>query len=103
MDRPKDPVERIVCDAQRQRVREEYKRRYAEESLVTSAQAMIEDAMENAGVDEKEMARRMACPRAKVRDMLGLSGRGLSVRRLALALYVLGASAPMLSQKEPNG
>ena len=81
---------------------EEYYRRYAEESLITSAQVMIEDAMENAGVDEKELARRMECPRAKVRSMLGLSGKGLSVRRLALALYVLGASAPMLSQKEPN-
>jgi len=81
---------------------DEYYRHYAQASLIASAQAMIEQAMEQAGVDEKELARRMECPRAKVRNMLGLSGRGLSVRRLALALYVLGASAPMLSQKEPN-
>ena len=82
---------------------EEFKRYCAEERLVTTAQAMIEQAMENAGVDEKELAKRMECPRVKVRNMLGLMGRGLSVRRLALALYVLGASAPILSQKEPNG
>ena len=68
-----------------------------------SVASMIEQAMENAGVDEKELAKRMECPRVKVRNMLGLMGRGLSVRRLALALYVLGASAPILSQKESNG
>ncbi|MEM6413541.1 MAG: helix-turn-helix transcriptional regulator [Pseudomonadota bacterium] len=67
----------------------EYEIAYAEEAAVTKSQALIEWAMERAGVTQKELAKRLGISESAVSQLLGLSAQNLSVRRLGKILHVL--------------
>ncbi|MEZ5915156.1 MAG: hypothetical protein R3C42_05970 [Parvularculaceae bacterium] len=55
----------------------------AEEAAVARAQGLIEWAMERIDVTNKELARRLNVSQAAISQMLGLSPKNLSVKKLA--------------------
>ena len=61
----------------------------------------IEFLMKVEGVDRKELAKRMGVTKSAVTQMLD-NNKGISLRTVANALYVLGYTVDFLSHKIPS-
>lgn len=71
----------------------------AEEAAVARAQGLIEWAMERIDVTNKELARRLNVSQAAISQMLGLSPKNLSVKKLARVLLALDDRLVITSEK----
>lgn len=77
----------------------EFKALLAEEKAIASAQALIEWLMDEEGLSRKSLAERLGISQAAVSQLLGLSPKNLTVRRLARVLHALGDDLVLTSTK----
>ena len=80
----------------------EFEIAYAEEAAVSEAQALIEWAIERAGITQKELAARLDVTESAVSQLLGLSASNLTVRRLGRVLHALGDELTLSTKQFDN-
>ncbi len=68
---------------------DDYKALYAEEAAIAEVQLLIAELMEEKGISQKELAARLGVSQSAVSQLMGLSPRNLSVRKLARVLFAL--------------
>lgn len=72
----------------------------AEEDLILEAQMLIQQALNERGLLQKDLADLLGVRPSYVSQMLGLSGRNLTLRTIARALHVLGSTAQIRFRSE---
>lgn len=71
-----------------------------EEDLILEAQMLIQQALNERGLLQKDLADLLGVRPSYVSQMLGLSGRNLTLRTIARALHVLGSTAQIRFRSE---
>lgn len=74
----------------------------AEEAAVMKAQGLIEWIMHTRGISNKELAARLDVSQAAVSQMLGLSPKNLSMKKLARVLHALDDELVITSKSRAN-
>lgn len=75
---------------------ESFKSLMAEEALLTRAQGLIVEAMQRAGLNQRELAKRLRISEAAVSKMLG-EETNLTMRRFARVMHALDDTAQLSS------
>jgi transcriptional regulator with XRE-family HTH domain len=74
----------------------------AEEAAVMKAQGLIEWIMDTRGISNKELAERLDVSQAAISQMLGLSPKNLSVKKIARVLHALGDELVITSKSRED-
>jgi transcriptional regulator with XRE-family HTH domain len=67
----------------------------AEEDLILEAQMLIQGALNERGLSQKDLAELLGVGQSYVSQMLGLSGRNLTLRTIARVMHALGLTAEL--------
>lgn len=68
----------------------------AEEELILHAQMLIQRALRESGISQKQLAEKLGVGESYVSQMFGLSARNLTLRTIARVMAALGAKATIV-------